>query len=172
AKASVENVLTALRHYLDVNPREYDIHVNFTGGIPVDGPSAGTAMAAAIYSAFTGIPVDNRTAMTGEVSIRGYVRPVGGVVVKVEAARTAGARRVIIPQDNWQESFRRHRDVEIVPVETLGDLLRECLLLPEGYGIDPRAPAPAAEGPQEEAGRSRGMEWGAYRLRAGERASP
>jgi len=172
AKASVENVLTALRHYLDVNPREYDIHVNFTGGIPVDGPSAGTAMAAAIYSAFTGIPVDNRTAMTGEVSIRGYVRPVGGVVVKVEAARTAGARRVIIPQDNWQESFRRHRDVEIVPVETLGDLLRECLLLPEGYEIARRDPAPAAKGSQEEAGRSRGMEWGAYRLRAGERASP
>ncbi len=127
AKGSVENVLTVLKQYLEVDARDYDIHVNFPGGVPVDGPSAGVAIATAIYSAFTGRPVDNRLAMTGEVSIRGLVKPVGGVVAKVEAARQAGCTRVLIPCENWQESFRDLVGITVLPMERLDDLLAEAL---------------------------------------------
>jgi len=122
AKGSVENVLTVLKQYLDVDPRDYDIHVNFPGGVPVDGPSAGVAIATAIYSAFIGRPVDNRVAMTGEVSIRGLVKPVGSVVAKVEAARQAGCTRVLIPQENWQEAFRDLPGIRVVPVSHLDEV--------------------------------------------------
>jgi len=65
----------------------YDIHLNFPGGVPVDGPSAGIAIAAAVYSAIKNLPISSEIAMTGEISIRGKVRPVGGVVAKIEAAK-------------------------------------------------------------------------------------
>jgi Lon-like ATP-dependent protease len=122
AKASVENVLTVLRKFLDVDVREYDIHLNFPGGIPIDGPSAGTAIAAAIYSAITNMPISSSLAMTGEISIRGKVKPVGGVVAKVEAARLAGIKRVLIPKENWQELFD-DMDIDVIPVEDINQTL-------------------------------------------------
>lgn len=128
AKGSVDNVITVLRRYLGVDPRDYDIHVNFPGGVPVDGPSAGVAVATAIYSALTGVPVDNRVAMTGELSIRGQVKPVGGIVAKIEAARWAGAERILIPADNWQEMMREPGTATVVPVHNLGEVLRLSLL--------------------------------------------
>lgn len=128
AKASVENVLTVLKK-TDVNPYHYDLHVNFPGGMPVDGPSAGVAMATAIYSAIKGVPVDNETALTGEISIRGNVKPVGGVVAKVNAAMQAGARKVLIPQDNWQSIFK-DIGIEVVPVTRIEQVL-EHMLLPQ-----------------------------------------
>ncbi len=128
AKGSVENVLTVLRHCMNIDPRDYDLHVNFPGGAPVDGPSAGVAVATAIYSAITGIPVDNTAAMTGELSIRGMVMPVGGVVAKVEAARHAGAKKVFIPADNDQEMFRNIPGLEVIPVETLQEVIKGALL--------------------------------------------
>ena len=123
AKGSVENVLTVLKGYLDGDPRDYDIHVNFPGGTPVDGPSAGVTIATALYSAFMGKPVDNRLAMTGEVSIRGLVKPIGGAVAKVEAARQAGCTRVLVPRENWQESFASVKGVKVIPVDTLQQVL-------------------------------------------------
>ena len=123
AKGSVENVLTVLKGYLDGDPRDYDIHVNFPGGTPVDGPSAGVTIATALYSAFMGKPVDNRLAMTGEVSIRGLVKPIGGAVAKVEAARQAGCTRVLVPRENWQESFAGVKGVKVIPVDNLQQVL-------------------------------------------------
>jgi Lon-like ATP-dependent protease len=123
AKSSVENVLTVLKKYLNFDPADWEIHVNFPGGVPVDGPSAGVAIATAIWSAFHGRPVDNRVAMTGEVSIRGLVKPVGGVAAKVEAARQAGCNRVLIPAENWQESFRLQAGVDVIPVTSLEEVL-------------------------------------------------
>ncbi|MGZ4031106.1 MAG: S16 family serine protease, partial [Tumebacillaceae bacterium] len=143
AKGSVENVMTVLRRIMDEDPRNYDLHVNFPGGIPVDGPSAGVTMATAIYSAIKGIPVDNRLAMTGEVSIRGFVKPIGGVIAKVEAAKQAGANRVIIPKDNWQDIFKTYQDIEIIPVERIEQVL-EASLLPETVAETASSPAPAA----------------------------
>ncbi len=133
AKGSVENVLTVLQGYLDVPLGDYDIHINFPGGIPIDGPSAGVSIATAIYSSLTGIPVLNTVAMTGELSVRGLVRPVGGVTCKVDAARQAGAKKVIIPRENWQQIFQELRDIEVIPVETLQGVL-EAALIKTGKG--------------------------------------
>lgn len=137
ARGSVDNVLTVLRRGPVADIQDYDLHINFPGGIPVDGPSAGVAIAVAVCSAVRGIAVDNKVAMTGEISIRGTVKPVGGVAAKVEAARQAGCNRVIIPKDNWQEMFRDLRGLQVEAVQTLDEVLGLTLL-------PAPAPAPAA----------------------------
>jgi Lon-like ATP-dependent protease len=116
ARSSVDNVLTVLKKFFRVDPDQYEIHLNFPGGIPVDGPSAGITVAVAIYSAIHNVPVDLEMAMTGELSILGKVKPVGGVAAKVEAARLAGIKRVLIPADNYQELFEELTDIEVMPV--------------------------------------------------------
>ncbi|MDF2963051.1 MAG: lon protease [Paenibacillus sp.] len=126
ARGSVENVLTVLRR-LGINPYNYDLHINFPGGTPIDGPSAGVSMATAIASAIKQIPVDNHIAMTGEVGIHGKVKPVGGVVAKVEAAFQAGATKVIIPKENWQEIFSGLNGLEVIPVESVEEVLFHSL---------------------------------------------
>lgn len=132
-KGSVENVLTVLRHSLNLDCANYDIHVNFPGGIPADGPSAGVAIATGIYSAITNIPVDNKIAMTGEVSIQGIVKQVGGVTAKIEAARLAGVNRVLIPKSNWQSIFSEIKGIEIIPVEFLKEVLEKALIYPPNF---------------------------------------
>mgnify|MGYP003744874831 FL=1 len=122
AKGSVDNVITVIRKFLGVDPRDYDVHLNFPGGVPIDGPSAGTAIAVAIYSAIFEKPVNNMLAMTGEVSIRGEVKPVGGVPAKLEAAVQAGIRRVLIPEANWQDSFVR-LDLDIIRVTRIEQVI-------------------------------------------------
>ncbi|MFZ5597801.1 MAG: ATP-dependent protease LonB [Bacillota bacterium] len=144
ARGSVDNVLTVLRLITDVDPRDYDIHVNFPGGIPIDGPSAGVALATAIYSAIKGMPVNNLVAMTGEISIRGMVLPVGGVVAKVGAACQGGAKRVLIPAENYQEIFKTLKDIEVIPVDRLEDVL-ELALVGRPVLKRPPAPPPQAE---------------------------
>ncbi len=129
ARASLDNVLTVLRRRLapGCDPLDWDIHVNFPGGIPVDGPSAGVAMAVAVYSALTGCAVDNTVAMTGEISLHGQVRPVGGTSAKIEAARQAGARRVLIPEENWQQGFGALEDITVIPVTCFDQVLGQVL---------------------------------------------
>lgn len=129
ARGAVENVLTVLRAGPLPDVRDYDLHVNFPGGVPVDGPSAGVAVAVAICSAVRQQATDHLTAMTGELSIRGHIKPVGGVAAKVEAARLAGCKRVIIPAENWQERFGGLEGIEVVPVATLAEAL--ALVLPQ-----------------------------------------
>lgn len=128
AKGSLDNVLTTLKRYAGIDAMDYDLHLSFPGGMPVDGPSAGTAMAVAIFSAIRKIPVQHTIAMTGELSIRGLVRPVGGVPAKIEAAKEAGATVVLIPKENWQETFRHESGIKVVPVERLEDVLRFALV--------------------------------------------
>jgi len=117
-KSSVDNVLTVLKNLLGIDCREYDIHLNFPGGIPIDGPSAGTAIAVVIYSAVKRIPVRSDIALTGEISIRGKVKPVGAVSAKIEAACMAGIKKVYIPKDNWQERYK-DMEIEVIPVEDI-----------------------------------------------------
>ncbi len=128
ARCSVENVLTALNHVVGFDAEHYDIHINFPGGAPVDGPSAGVAIATAVYSAANNIPISNEVAMTGEVAIRGGVKPVGGVVAKVHAACKAGVKKVFIPHENFQEMFKDVDGIEIVPVKSLNEVLAGALL--------------------------------------------
>ena len=128
ARAAAENVLTLMEQF-GFSQEEYGVHINFPGGIPVDGPSAGIAMFLAVYSAFTETPVPNDIALTGEVSIHGEVLPVGGVEDKLTAAKDAGATCVFIPKGNWKESLGGH-GLKVIPVETVQELL-EHIFLPE-----------------------------------------
>ena len=127
AKASMDNVLTVLANRFNIEHKNYDIHVNFPGGGPIDGPSAGITVATAIYSAIKGIPIDNTVAMTGEISIRGLVKPVGGVNAKVIAAKQAGAATVIIPKDNWQDIFTT-LGIRVLTVESIEEVLHYALV--------------------------------------------
>ncbi|MCR6791406.1 ATP-dependent protease LonB [Bacillus paranthracis] len=121
AKGSVDNVLTVLRS-LDVLPEGYDIHINFPGGLPIDGPSAGIAMATGVYSAVHHTYVNNEVAMTGEISIHGEVKPIGGVYAKIKAAKKAGAKKVIIPAENMQPFLYTIKGIEIIPVRKLKEV--------------------------------------------------
>lgn len=123
ARASIENVLTVLENIFNIDCDEYDIHVNFPGGMPVDGPSAGISMVTAIYSAIKGVPIDCKVAMTGEISIHGRVKPIGGVNAKISAAKKAGAKRVIIPKENWQDRFKNEEDIKIIPVVDIKEVI-------------------------------------------------
>ncbi|MFL0267262.1 ATP-dependent protease LonB [Candidatus Clostridium radicumherbarum] len=131
AKCSAENVITVLEKVLNINCEKYDIHVNFPGGSPVDGPSAGISISTAIYSAITGIPVDNEVAMTGEISLHGNVRPIGGVNAKISAAVKAGAKKIIIPKDNWQDSFSAFEGANIIAVSNIREVLDIALIKDE-----------------------------------------
>ena len=140
ARCSVDNVLTVLKSCLNLRPQDYDIHINFPGGIPVDGPSAGVSMVTAVASAITNRPVTSLVAMTGEVTIHGQIKAVGGVVPKVRAATEAGLKRVLIPADNWQEIFASLDGVEVVPVKNIGDVLDKVLLHSAGQSVAPPMP--------------------------------
>lgn len=127
ARGSIENVITVLRS-MGVPADDFDIHVNFPGGVPIDGPSAGIAMATGIYSAIYKIPIDNKVAMTGEISIHGNVKPIGGVYPKVKAARKAGATTVIIPEENMQSILNEIKGIRIVPVTHLSEVFDVALV--------------------------------------------
>ncbi|AUS08394.1 ATP-dependent protease LonB [Laceyella sacchari] len=141
ARGSVENVITVLRQRTDLYPDDYHLHINFPGGMPLDGPSAGVAIATAIYSAIKGKPVDHRLAMTGELSIHGYVKPVGGIIAKVDAAKQAGANRVLIPRENMQSIFEHMEGIEVIPVERIEAVLDLALVEEEKQTEDVTVPS-------------------------------
>ena len=136
AVCSIENVLTAIHSTLGLDPRDYDLHINLPGNVPVDGPSAGTAIAVAVVSAITGRAPRPGLVLTGEVTIRGLVRPVGGVAAKLEAAAAAGASLALIPEENATEKLRPAA-LEVLPVRTLAGVLRHAF---EGAGAQPGFP--------------------------------
>ena len=121
AQASAENAATLLRTLLPAFS-QWDVHINFPGGAPVDGPSAGLAMTLAAWSAVTKTPIAQDLAMTGEISVCGDVLPVGGVGEKLRAAQKAGLRRAIIPTANDQTLYHG-RGIEVMPVSTIGQAL-------------------------------------------------
>ena len=128
AYSSIQNVLTALNNIFDLKCEQYDIHINIPGGIPVDGPSAGIAIASAVYSAILRKPIDSKVAMTGEISLLGAVNPIGGVNAKILAAKKAGATRVLIPEANWNESFSEYDGIAIIKVNHIKEVIDLCII--------------------------------------------
>ncbi len=131
AREAVQNVAAIIKKVANKNVKDYDIHVQFVqapGG--VEGDSASISIATAIISAMTGIPVDQSIAMTGSLSIKGEVLPVGGVSAKIRAAHAAGIKRVIIPYANKDDVIlppEIAKDIEIIPVKTIDEVLKHAL---------------------------------------------
>lgn len=123
AKDSVFNAASVLRTLTGVDIAEFDLHINVVGGGNIDGPSAGLAIFLALYSAVTKEPLPQDVAVTGEVSIQGKVRAVGGIVEKLYAARQAGMRRVLLPKENARE-VGALTGLEVVPVSNVDQALR------------------------------------------------
>lgn len=123
SKSSVENVLTALKKTLGINTNEYYIHINLPGSAPIDGPSAGAAIAVSVFSAITGKVVSPGIAMTGEISINGSIRAVGGIKAKILAAKRAGATMVIVPIENVEEA-NTVEGVRIIGVNDLNEVIK------------------------------------------------
>ncbi len=117
-----------------------DVHLHYPGSaLRTDGPSAGTAMATALISAFTGIPVRGDLAMTGEITLRGRVLPIGGLKEKLMAALRRGIRVVLIPEANAPELAelpdRLRQELEIVPVAHMDEVLSRALCVPAGHPL-------------------------------------
>ena len=112
-----------------------DIHVHVPeGATPKDGPSAGVAMATSIISVLTGIPVSKSMAMTGEITLRGRVLPIGGLKEKLLAALRGGLKIVLIPRENEKDLAEIPNNVKknlnIIPVDTVDDVLKHALIKP------------------------------------------
>lgn len=123
AKDSVFNAASVVRKLTGQDIHDYDLHINVIGGGNIDGPSAGTAILTAIISAITDKAIRQDTAITGEISLQGKVRPVGGVFEKAYGARQAGISRFIIPQENAKDIPAHHLGLEIYPVDTAQEAL-------------------------------------------------
>lgn len=123
AKDSVFNAASVVRSLTGKDIHDYDVHINVIGGGNIDGPSAGTAILTAIISAITQRPIRQDTAVTGEISLQGRVRPVGGVFEKAYGAKQAGISRLIIPIENAKDIPPHHLGLEIFPVSTAREAL-------------------------------------------------
>ena len=123
ARDSVFNATSVVRALAGADPADYDLHVNVIGGGAVDGPSAGLAVFAALYSALKREPLPQDVALTGEVGIQGRVRPVGGIPEKIFAARMAGMRRVVVPSENMKDVPSGLSGMEIVAASDVAQAL-------------------------------------------------
>ena len=131
---SVFNVASVLRKVAGIDLSDWDVHVNVVGGGRIDGPSAGAAIFVAVMSAIQERPVRQDTALTGEVSIQGFIRPVGGVYEKLHGARRAGVRRVLISADNAADLPGGVTGVDVVAVATVEEILPHVFAPGPGEG--------------------------------------
>ncbi|NMB12361.1 MAG: ATP-dependent protease, Lon family [Firmicutes bacterium] len=117
AKDSVFNAASVVRQLTGKEIADYDLHLNVVGGANLDGPSAGLAMVLALISAVEDIPLRQDVAVTGEISLQGKVKPVGGIQEKIYGAVQAEVKRVLVPMENAREIPKGIDDMEIIPVE-------------------------------------------------------
>ena len=131
AKEAVQNVSAVFKKLSGKDISDLDIHIQFIGTYEgVEGDSASVSIATAVISAIENIPIDQSVAMTGSLSVRGAVLPVGGVTAKVEAAIEAGMKKVIVPAANFNDIVldQLHVDkIEIIPVSTISDVWENAL---------------------------------------------
>jgi Lon-like ATP-dependent protease len=132
AREAVSNVSALIKKNMGTNIANHDIHIQFLQAYEgVEGDSASVSIATAVISALENIPVDQSVALTGSLSVRGDVLPVGGVTGKIEAAAEAGIKTVLIPETNIEDVFiedRYKKKVKIIPVETMSDVLEYALI--------------------------------------------
>lgn len=135
AKEAVQNVSAVIKNVTGKNVINHDIHIQFIGTYEgVEGDSASISIATAVISALEGIPIDQSVAMTGSLSVRGDVLPIGGVTYKIEAAAQAGIKKVIIPKSNEDDVLieEAYRDkIEIVPVTSIIEVIEHSLVGPD-----------------------------------------
>ena len=131
AKESVTNVSAVIKKLTGKNVSDYDIHVQFVNTHGVDGDSASITIATAVISALENIPIRQDLAMTGSLSVRGEVLPIGGVTAKIEAAARCGIKTVIIPRANLQDVLLddKYEDlIDVIAVDTLDEVMQHALV--------------------------------------------
>ncbi len=132
AREAVDNVSALIKKVGGKDTTTMDVHIQFIGTYEgVEGDSASISIATAVLSAFENIPVDQTVAMTGSLSVRGDVLPVGGVTYKIEAAAQAGIKTIIIPRSNMgdvmiEDEFKDK--IEIVPVSNISEVLERSMM--------------------------------------------
>ena len=132
AKESVQNISAIIKKYIGRDISKHDIHIQFIGTYEgVEGDSASLSLITAVISVMENVSVRQDVAMTGSISIRGTVLPVGGVTAKIEAAAEAGIKKVLVPEANLNDVLIEDKykgKIEIIPVETLSDVLENALV--------------------------------------------
>ncbi|HHD2751742.1 TPA: Lon family ATP-dependent protease [Clostridium perfringens] len=123
AKDSVFNAASVIRKITDKDIHDYDIHVNVIGGGKIDGPSAGAAITICIMSALLEKPIRQDLAITGEISLRGKIKPVGGIFEKIYGARRKGIKLVTVPKDNENEIPKGLEDIEVRAISSIEELM-------------------------------------------------
>lgn len=135
AKEAVQNVSAVIKNVTGKDIPHHDIHIQFIGTYEgVEGDSASISIATAVISALENIPIDQSVAMTGSLSVRGDVLPIGGVTYKIEAAARAGIKKVIIPKSNEDDVLieEAYKDkIEIVPVTNIAEVIEHSLVGPD-----------------------------------------
>jgi len=127
AKDSVFNAASVVRLVTGLDLADFDVHVNIVGGGRIDGPSAGAAITLAIISCLTQRPIYQNIAITGEISVRGRVKAVGGIIEKIYGARQAGMKRVLIPKENEKDKPVDISDIEIITVDSISEMMEWAL---------------------------------------------
>lgn len=124
AKDSVFNAASVIRKITDKDIKDYDIHVNVVGGGRIDGPSAGAAITVCIISALLNKPIRQDIAITGEISLTGRIKPVGGIFEKVYGARRKGIKLILVPKDNEKEVPMGLKDIEVKSLDNIEELIK------------------------------------------------
>ncbi len=133
AKEAIQNVGALIKKHTGRDISNYDVHIQFLQTYEgVEGDSASISVATAVISALEDIPIDQSVAMTGSLSVRGDVLPIGGVTAKIEAAFAAGIKKVIIPEGNLKDVMidkKNAKNIEVIPVKKLSQALEHAFVI-------------------------------------------
>ncbi|HEY3246811.1 MAG TPA: Lon family ATP-dependent protease [bacterium] len=135
AKDSVFNAASVIRKTAGIDAANYDVHVNVIGGGQIDGPSAGLAVVLAMLSAIQRRPLRQDVAVTGEVSIQGKIKQVGGIAEKIYGAKQAGMRKVVIPEENRHDVPSDVKGIDVVFATSIEDVFAHVMMRRRGASV-------------------------------------